>query len=45
MAKKELIRVECDDKIIGYASGVRKAQELAIQHASEKGNKIKWRKV
>ena len=45
MTKKDLITVERDGKIIGYASGIRKAQKLANQDASERGDKIKWKKV
>lgn len=43
--KKELITVERDGKIIGYTSGIRKAQQLANQDAAEKGDTIKWKKV
>lgn len=40
-----LIRVECDGKIIGYASGVKNAQQLANQDAKENDRKIKWKKI
>ena len=35
--KKPLITVEKDGKVIGYASGICKAQQLADQDAAEKG--------